>query len=679
MAALNTLRTKGSLLLTVVIGLALFAFLIGDGQALLNADGTSVGTINGNEVTTREYSEEVENMTQVRQFMTGQTSLSTQETEMIQDQAWGSFINKLSVVPAYSSLGINVTEDEMIDLSSGDNISPVIRQFFSDQSGVFNLQFLSNFTSRLSNDKQDPANKFWAFAKDQARTYRLSEKFTTLVKQGMFVTDLQVEQAYNNGKDNYSIEFITKSVNSIKDEEITVTDSDLRAYYEKHKSRFKSGDMSEVEYVTFDIVPSASDYEAAQMKSVSIAKELAESVDAEQYVNYNSEGRFDPIYYDLSALPNYLQAVVPNARKGATFEPNFEGDQYSIARLNDVKMMPDSLQIRSVIIPSSVNVDSVFNVAKKSNSDLESVIATVAQSSAATSVPTMINTGALPAKYAELLTAKSGQTFLFNEGQGVHQIVRVTKVGKRVERYQIAEVLFAVVPSNETEQDIYQKATNLINEIAAGKSFEDAVNANQYIKRYTPVQTTDRDFASIESSRELVRWAFTADAGDVSTVVSAKDVNIVAYLRAKNTQGIQPFEAVKRDVSTLYMAKAKMDKVVAELSNAQSLESLADKLNVDVNSAVDVNFSDFSIPGIGMAPEVIGNMTVLSEGAISKGIPAGNTAAVIKITNKGAKDGFNMDKARALVASQIETYIESRISSTLESMVEISDFRVVYY
>ncbi|MEG0499534.1 MAG: SurA N-terminal domain-containing protein, partial [Rikenellaceae bacterium] len=119
MAALNTLRTKGSILLTAVIGISLLAFLLGDGTSLFNNTNTSVGTINGKEVSLKEYATEVELMTTIRQFMTGASSLTTEETEGVQNQVWSKFVSDAVLLPSYKGLGLEVSDVELLDMVNG--------------------------------------------------------------------------------------------------------------------------------------------------------------------------------------------------------------------------------------------------------------------------------------------------------------------------------------------------------------------------------------------------------------------------------------------------------------------------------------------------------------------------------------------------------------------------------
>lgn len=681
MAALNTLRTKGSIILTAAIGISLLAFLLGDGQSMLNSKKIVVGTINGNEVTVQEYAMAIDKATSIRQFMTNQSSLTQQESEQVQMQVWYQFMTDLAANPAYNSLGLDVSDAELLDMVNGENISPVITQLFSDPStGAFNKEYITQFVSSLSYDPSGTSRNFWNHVEKQAADDRLNTKFASLIQNGLFTTDLQVDQAYANNENNYTLEYVTKNISSIADDQVNVTDAALKAYYDKHIARFKTDKVSEVEYVSFDIVPSQKDYQDAEKNAFKVAKELSEADDIEQYVNYISEQRFNAGYYNLERLPDYLQKLVANAKVGDTFDPRFENDAYSIERVADIKLMPDSIELRSVIVSPTANLDSLINVIKKSANGFDDVVASSSLVEANMAAPIKMDAGSLSAVYSEkLVPSKKGDVFVF-DAQGAKQIVKVISLDKKVNKYQIGQIFLSVNPSNETETDIYNQATNFLNSINNdGKTFEQAVADNQYIKRNANVNIADRNFAGIDNSRELVRWAFTAAKGGVSHVVNAGDVNIVAYVKNKLDKGTAPFESVKEDIRQSCMNKMKMDMAVAELSSASSLDALAQQLDTEVGTISDVNFSMVSIPGIGLAPEVVGAMTTLGQGVMSKGIPAGTAAAVIKVSDVAANEGMTKEKIKIILDSENQSYLAARIGDALQSLIVIDDQRVIYY
>lgn len=674
MAALNTLRTKGSILLTAVIGISLLAFLLGDGTSLFQKTTVAVGTINGKEVSIKDYATNVEQMTNIRQYMTGASSLSAEETDMVQSQVWNKFISDAVLLPTYKKLGLNISDAELLDMVNGENVSPVIMQVFADpQTGGFDKERVTQFVTNLDMDGTGRARAFWAFMEQQATDNRMNEKYNALIEKGLYITSLQVDQALEDYSNDYSIEYVTKAISSISDEDIKVTDADLKNYYNKHIARFEYSDASDIDYVTFDITPSENDYADARTNVAKLAEEFAASDNIEQFVNYSSEQKFNPAYYKQNELPEYLLGEA--LENGKTFEPNYNNGVYTIARVNDVKVMPDSITVKSLSIDNTINADSIINEIKAGNFNA------VAATYGASTEEVKLSTGGLAPQYVEkFATAKKGEVITFDMNGG-KQIISVVAVDQPVTKYQIGELITTVTPSSKTEQDIYNKANAFRNEILAGASFDEAVTKNQYIKRTAKVESANRNFANIENSRELVRWGYKEKTGTVSHIVTIGNMNIVAIVKNKMTKGTAPFEAVKEDVRPLYIAKAKMDKLVKELSGATSLEELSNKVAGTIGSASDIKFSSVNIPGIGNAPEVVGALTSLKEGAISNAIPAGTNAAVVKITAKTPVEGMDAAKIKVMLEAinSNQNLIAYMIGNAIADMIDVKDERVIYY
>lgn len=679
MAALNTLRTKGSILLTVVIGISLLAFLLGDGTSLFNKNTNDVGTVNGEKISYKSYSTEVDLLTNVRQYMTNQTSLSTEETDMVLNQVWNKMVSDIILLPVYKSLGFTISDDELLDMVNGTYVSPIVMQIFTDpNSGNFDKERVTEYVANLDADQTGRARQFWSYIEGQISDSRMSEKYNNLVKEGMYVTSLQVDQAVSCNQDDYTIEYVTKSLSSIADDAVKVTDADLREYYTKHNKRFEFATSSEVEYVTFDITPSEQDFKDAEENAMTVATELRESNDVEQYVSYTSETKFDSRYYKQEELPAYINSAIAEASVGTTFEPHFENNIYNIARVTDIKVIPDSVELRSVYVDAKKNIDSIKNIINAGGFD--QIVSTLSLTGdAASSEAVKVSTGDLAPQFTEkVFAAKKGDVLTFDVN-GAKQLLYVVSLGQPAKKYQVGQIILTVVPSSTTEQIAYAKATAFINEVNSGKSFDETISAHQYIKRTAKVTTADRKFAEMENSRELVRWSFTSKVGALSHVLTIGNVNIVAHLKNTFEKGPAPFESVKEEIRPLYIAKAKMDMAVKELSGASSLESLATKENTTVGTASDVKFSTMNIPGIGIAPELVGAITSLKEGVISQGIPAGNAAAAVKITSKIKNEGIDAAKMKVLLESTATSYLDMRIGAAISSMSDVNDKRVINY
>ena len=118
MATLNTLRTRGGIIVSVVIGIALLSFLLGDfgntGAKLMNDRKMKVGTINGEKIGYAEFADKVDVYTKALETMYGSQSLSAEQQENVKNQVWQALVMQYAWEPGFEQSGLQVSENEQI-------------------------------------------------------------------------------------------------------------------------------------------------------------------------------------------------------------------------------------------------------------------------------------------------------------------------------------------------------------------------------------------------------------------------------------------------------------------------------------------------------------------------------------------------------------------------------------
>ena len=144
MATLQTIRNRGGLLVSIVIGLALLAFIVGDalssGSHLLSGDRNQVGEIGGKSVSIIDYQNEVAKNEETVKIMNRTGALTDEQQTMIRENTWNNMVMEELMNREYEETGISVSGDELYDMMLGDNIHPTVRQALADpQTGEIDL------------------------------------------------------------------------------------------------------------------------------------------------------------------------------------------------------------------------------------------------------------------------------------------------------------------------------------------------------------------------------------------------------------------------------------------------------------------------------------------------------------------------------------------------------------
>ena len=131
MAILGKIRSKGVLLL-VIVGFALFAFIIGDfltqGSTYFNKSRETVAEIVGEEVNIQDYQAAIDQMIEVYKIETGQTDLNEEMTAQLRASVWENLVTEKLLYAEAEKLGLAVSKEELSDYLIGDKIHPLIMQ-----------------------------------------------------------------------------------------------------------------------------------------------------------------------------------------------------------------------------------------------------------------------------------------------------------------------------------------------------------------------------------------------------------------------------------------------------------------------------------------------------------------------------------------------------------------------
>lgn len=687
MATLNTLRTRGGIIVSVVIGIALLAFLLGDlapaGNSM-NSKKTRVGEIDGTKVGYIEYFDKVEYITEIQKYMSGNDAVSTEQQERISDEAWDALISQYAIMPGMEKLGIGTSETEQIDMIDGAYISPVISGIFSDpQGGGYNPAFVRNFINNMQYDQSGTTSTVWKYLKDQMNRQRIMSKYMTLIAQGMFVTDIEVENGVALSAALSDIEYVVEDYSKIADSTIKVSEAEIRKYYDEHKRIFRQVASRDLEYVVFDVMPSDEDYAEAKKYVDEVAAEFAASEAPIQYAVVNSQSQVNKLFFSQEQLPADIAAFAFGPESDKMYGPVLTADIYTIARVSAKQMRPDSLGARHILLPagSTQAADSIVTAIKGG--------ADFAQLSAVYSVDQAANANGgdlgifptesmIPEFTEALIKAKKGEILTVTTPAGLH-VVELTYTGKPVEKVQVAVITHEVEPSKFTQDEAYTKASNFVSQASANyDAFKNAVVENALIKRVATIRNTDRQIGSMNNSGEINRWAFNAKAGDVSSIIDVSGNYVVAAVAGAAEDGYATLQKASEGITAILRTEKKGD-MLAEKMKGGSLQEIATSLGANIAEAEDVDFDKFYIEGAGAELQLIGAVSAAQPQTLSKPVKGAAGVYVFTVTNREDNpDATTSERERVRLDAVAKGYIVERINQALLEESNIKDLRVKF-
>ena len=684
MVTLNTLRNKGGVLLAIVIGVALLAFVLGDmltsGSTLMNSSKMNVGTIDGEKITTQEYAQAIDELTEVQRITTGREGSSEEENEMIRVQAWDLMIRQKALKPNLNAIGLSVSEDEMVELLSGANPSPIIAQMFANpQTGMFDPTQLRQFVANVDQDQTGRMQMFWNYLQNEVSDQSLIFKFKSLIDKAAYVTSLEAEQLASIEGSTYSVNYLVSRYETIADSTVQVSDAELRKYYDAHQGMFKQEDLRDIEYVTFEALPTAEDYAAAEKTVRDLAKDFAAAENVQQFVSMNSQSAFDSRYYKAGEITGDLGTFAFSATPDQLYGPVLNGDQWTMARIADVQTLPDSIRVSNIVIPAAEKAmaDSL-TTALQNGGDFAAAAreySADAQSAAQGGDLGMMDPQTLAPQFAEALKGATTGTVKAITTPEATFIVKVTATTGESQKVQLGVINYTVEASEQTRNDVYSQA-NKFATAAATSGFEKTVTDGALAKRVATVGPNDRTVGGIQQSRELARWAFNGEQGEISDVKEFGNNFVIGTITAIRNKGIAPFEQVKNDVRALVVREKKGEMLAEKMKGATSVAALAGTLGVDTLSNNDINFQGFMAPEVGYDPAFTGGVSGIAQtGTVSKPIIGRIGVYAAEITDKRDTPADQaIEKARLTAEAQ-----QSAFMAAYEAFMQLSDIQDTRY
>ena len=307
MAVLETIRVKLGILITVLIAVALLSFII-DPSTLQSVTASSskydVGEIDGNSISYTDFQADVDRFTAINEVMTGTSSLNEEQQAAIRDAAWQSLLDQYLLVRNAEKAGIHVGDEEMVALVSGDMASPVISQnsMFFDENGNFSKEMVLEFVNYINTDQTGRLKLYWDYLQKTAKTQQYYEKYMSLFTQSDFANALMMTEEIAENNNTFDVEFVMVPVGIVQDTTITVSDSEIKKYYESHKKFYKQQASRDIEYVVFEVVPSAEDIASANQDLVEVYEEFGTTENMKAFLMSNSDRQYDAHWYKAGEL-----------------------------------------------------------------------------------------------------------------------------------------------------------------------------------------------------------------------------------------------------------------------------------------------------------------------------------------------------------------------------------------
>ena len=342
MALLGQIR-KRSIFLIIVIGMALFAFVISGVFTSNGGFGANepIGEINGEEIDYETFNMMVEQ---------AQVSYGLNVLNAV-NLAWEQGIKNQALLQELDKLGIDAGKNQLEQIISTDQ-SIVLNPLFQNEIGLFDFAKFSSYISQLRSTNPNLYNQ-WRFQEQNIISLAKQKIYFDLIKSSVIHTDVESNIQYHLENDKVNIEYLRIPYDIIPDSIIQIKDSEILSYMKNNRDNYEKGEFRKVEYVFIPDIASSldennlrSDLEQlrdgfSQLNAVS--KTIEEIVgfkdvkDYSEFIEIYSDVSWDSVYQTQQDIKGDFSDILFGLRKGEVFGPYRDGNTFKISRMIDKK------------------------------------------------------------------------------------------------------------------------------------------------------------------------------------------------------------------------------------------------------------------------------------------------------------------------------------------------------
>lgn len=700
MAFIGTLRNKMGTWVVVFVFVAISAFVLGDlfsSNSFMFTDD-SVGEIAGHTISLSEYQQAVQER-EANYMVYFNRQPGDREMPTIREQAWEILILRHAIEQEFKALGVTVTDDELVDMISGKNISEGIKSSFVNQeTGQFDRSMLAMYINQIKTlPVNSPDRIQWEIFQRDLKPGRERLKYENLLLKSVYVTKAEAESEYRLQNDVAEIKYLFVPYFSVSDTAIKVTDADLKAYYTKNKERFKSDHTRDLKYVVYNVIPSVDDSLALRQELNRLVADFKATQDDSVFASINSDNANAYVRYTAANLPTFIS--LDSLKVGEVIGPFLDAETYKLTKVSSIgKDTVFTARASHILIRWDDESAASKKIAKdKAQGILKDLKAGADFTEKAREFGTdgtasrggdlgWFSTGMMvkPFENAVFNATKKGLLNDVVETDFGYHIIDVTEL-KDNNYYALAVIEREILPSDASINEALRSAERFASDLSGIDDFtvrasEEGLIPNDALN----ITPAERRIGNLGEARQIVQWLFRdAEKGKVSTVFDLQNQYVVAIMTGEIEKGYKSLDLVKEDITPAVKNELKGKIIVNKLKGLQgSLDEIATAYGKDAsiytNSSLKLNSN--TITSIGFDPVAIGIAFSLEDGKRSTPYAGENGVSIIETQVKTVAPAIgDYSVYRSTLEQGAVNRNSTNISEAIKLNANIEDKRYKFY
>ena len=379
MAILGQIR-KRSFFLILVIGMALFAFVISGVFTSNGGFGSNkpIGEINGEEIDFEMFNSMVEQAQVVYGLNTIQAV----------NFAWEQGLQSQILTQELEKLGIDAGKNQLEQIISQDQ-SIALNPIFQNEIGLFDFNLFSNYISQLKSTNPSLYNS-WRLQEENFITVAKQKIYFDLIRSSIIQTNIESKIQYHLENDKVNLQYLRIPYENIPDSLFKIKDSEILSYMKKNKDQYEISESKEIEYIYIE--DTASDLDINNIISnleqlrdgfnqlnrvtnnVDYVEGFKDTKEISEFIDIYSDTSWDSIYVTREDINSDYDDILFGLNIGQVFGPYKDENFYKISRMVGKKREGNLnkvllANVAKEIIPSNESSNNNYRKASQAEFD----------------------------------------------------------------------------------------------------------------------------------------------------------------------------------------------------------------------------------------------------------------------------------------------------------------------
>jgi peptidyl-prolyl cis-trans isomerase D len=628
------------------------------------------------------------------------------------NSVWDQTVRNLILKNQFELSGVDSGKDHLEYILS-QNPSFNSEPSFLNDAKIFEIEKFIDLIVEYKTTNPD-AYEQWKKQESIFQSQSNEKIYFDLISSGINFSYKDGEFEYLLQNDRVDIEYVQIPYSSIPDSLVKLKNSDVQKYIKSNHTDFKIDASRSIEYVLFEEKPSIEDenetksflesflVEKKEYNDISKQEETIPSLltakNLTEFINQNSEIKFDSIYVPKGSLPNNDANILFNLNKGQNYGPYLDDEYFKISRMLD-KKKGGNIRASHILISfkgsknASPEITRSKSEARKEANRILKLVRKNPDSFSGLAFefsdgPSKSSGGDL-GFFQEGAMVKPFNDFVFSKKEGTIGVVEtdfgfhVINIVAKEDLVLLASIAIKNIPSENTSDKTFNLATKFEINLSKNKNLNELAKENNYeIKPVSNIKILDDNLPGLTNQRRLVQWLFSEEVELNS--YKRFDLSNGGYLIAQVTdlreEGLSSVEDVTFTAVPKVRNQKKAELIIKQNKKNKSLEDLANNNNTEIKKALALNQKNATISGAGREPLLVGHAFGLKVDQISDFIIGENGVYKIKVTKKDKSSGldtYSSYQNQLLLSSRPS--VNSTLYQAVKESAEIIDNRSTYY